>query len=38
MICACGHEFDEHTEEASNPCDVEGCGCFAYEWEGPTND
>lgn len=30
MNCACGHVEDEHDGE----CQVEGCGCIAYEWDG----
>lgn len=33
--CVCGHVDDEHAlGEPSAPCEVEGCGCFAFEWDG----
>lgn len=33
--CVCGHLWDEHDlEVGSPPCEVDGCPCFAYEWDG----
>lgn len=34
MTCACGHEQDEHDGPV---CDVEGCDCAQFEWDGESD-
>jgi hypothetical protein len=32
--CTCGDVADEHDDEGSAPCLVDGCPCIAYEDTG----
>ena len=38
MNCTCGHVQDEHGHDPKYPgstaCNIEGCDCCAYEWDG----
>jgi hypothetical protein len=41
--CVCGHaREDEHGNDPKYPgssaCNVEGCDCIAYEWNGEDAD
>jgi hypothetical protein len=38
--CVCGHTSDEHEPSRTGyaACDVEGCDCFLYEWDGDEFD
>lgn len=35
MNCTCGHTDEEHDiVKFSQPCEVEGCDCPGYDWDG----
>lgn len=40
--CACGHVQDEHRAPkhalGSTACQIDGCPCECYEWDGNEDD
>ena len=36
--CCCGHVADEHEPEGAGPCEIDGCGCVYFDWDGEDPD
>ena len=38
QTCACGHVQDEHAEpkgkKSSTACQIDGCPCLCFDWDG----
>lgn len=38
MTCTCGHVEDEHSRSFFQGCEVDECGCEAYDGNGEDDD